>query len=161
MEHEDFDLHRPFVYALDANGNLVTGNELHFVYSGAGVATFTYADGTGVKIKEGTRNLVAVVDGDVILGDELPSPLDDEITPEEASEAGHILSTSEQVASEAAKTLQAYKEQEEEKELDEAIGPVDYSSMTNKELRAILDEAGIKYAPNAVKAVLLDLVSRI
>lgn len=48
-------------YALDADHNLVPGDDLTFAYMGSGVATFIDKDGTGFRIPIGTRNLAGVV----------------------------------------------------------------------------------------------------
>jgi hypothetical protein len=55
-------------YALDAEHNLVPGDDLTFAYQGSGVATFTDAAGTGFRIPIGARNLAGVsADGKVHL----------------------------------------------------------------------------------------------
>ena len=47
-------------YALDADHNLVPGNDLTFAYQGSGVATFIDGAGTGFRVPIGIRNLAAV-----------------------------------------------------------------------------------------------------
>jgi len=58
-------------YALDADHNLVPGDDLTYAYMGSGVATFTDKDGTGFRVPIGVRNLAGVsADGTVYLNDE-------------------------------------------------------------------------------------------
>lgn len=55
-------------YALDADHNLVPGDDLTFAYQGSGVATFIDGAGTGFRVAIGTRNLAEVdADGKVWL----------------------------------------------------------------------------------------------
>jgi hypothetical protein len=55
-------------YALDAEHNLVPGDDLTFAYQGSGVATFVDGAGTGFRIPIGVRNLAGVdSDGTVYL----------------------------------------------------------------------------------------------
>jgi hypothetical protein len=61
-------------YSLDAEQNLVPGEDLTFVYQGSGVATFIDGVGTGYRIPIGVRNLAGVdADGTVHLEEE-PAP---------------------------------------------------------------------------------------
>ena len=78
-------------YALDAEHNLVPGEELAFAYMGSGVVTFIDGAGTGFRVAIGTRNLAGVsADGTVYLEDDsapsVPPVAKDEDTPFPLSE---------------------------------------------------------------------------
>lgn len=84
-------------YALDADHNLVPGDELTYAYMGSGVATFIDGAGTGFRIPIGIRNLASVsADGTVYLEKE-PAPLVPvETPPEDAPEPSERVPAPEQ-----------------------------------------------------------------
>jgi hypothetical protein len=84
-------------YALDADHNLIPGDELTFAYSGSGVATLVDAAGTGYKVAVGARNLAGIDGENLILNSDVgditaaSEPTDDYDELASMVESGNVL----------------------------------------------------------------------
>lgn len=112
-------------YALDADHNLVPGDDLTYAYMGSGVATFTDKAGTGFRIPIGIRNLAGVVK---VEGVEVPVLESDAVFSVLASEEDAL----------PADVVENWNT------------ATSYADLTNRALEALCHDRGIefKYHPN-------------